>query len=162
MEQIYAEDMTPSESLGSNILENGCKISWKITSTQQIKKDISGLDCYWKLQITLDNKMIISWSDQYWECVWMETIFPIYKPETWSYYPKKWEYIYSIVDKVTSEIILYWKESYENYLEIPMCNPWELKTYPENSLQKPYFSWIILFTGAIIVGGVLGREFWRK
>lgn len=125
------------------IQEKGCKISWKIINTQQIKNDTSWLDCYWKFEITITNWITIVWNDQYWECVGTETVFPIYDWKIGSYYPKKWEIAYAIIQKSTPEIMVYGKDSYESNQEIPICNVKELQVYQEAYSQNYILYWII-------------------
>lgn len=113
-----------------------CKISWVVKDTKKVEEEIyPNFDkpCLFDVTIRLKwffNEDIKS-SIPTWNCL-MDS--PYYFFGENNPLPKKWEKVYAIIEESSKHIIKYWKDNYNFYPEIPVC---EKKTFNEN-----YFYWI--------------------
>lgn len=145
-ETTLAENYIPWEYQEQVFLKtNKCKVSIQILSTKSITDPNDILWCYGNFYITgnlWNSELQIYWLNKIWECVWSETIFPLYKygkEASISYYPKIWDTIYAIINSDSKEILKFGKTEYEKYSEIPICKWESLSDY-----YYPIFWWWFL------------------
>ncbi len=131
----FAEDFISENEIQNSILSQPkCKFYWKIDTVEQVPNQNDPLNCYGIFRITA-NWVSMQWSNQYGDCVGMSTVFPIYDPNIGSYYPAVWENIYVVLNSSSNEILQYWKNLFDKYPELPLCEWWESVTWPDSWTQ---------------------------
>lgn len=114
-----------------------CKVSWKVTDI--IKNDINGnkdkLPCFISNNIKVKNNWTIDLFSitKTWNCEIL-TDNEYYEFNQYNILPKVWNTIYAIVDKKNYQILKYWKNDYEKYSEVPICE--------NNNQYNYYYFWI--------------------
>lgn len=129
-----------------------CKISWKVDFIHKLpEKNNNTESCYYGVNIDLSNNFEIKSTLWVWACPHDNEYYDFdnfYRP-----LPKVWENIYAIIDKDNNQILKYWKNDFEKYLEIPIC-----ETKSNLKYGDYYYLLSIIFILAIFLFFYLKRK----